>query len=129
MTGLLHRLRWLPLLVMMGLIFYLSHLSGSSVQMPHFRQSDKVAHAMAYCTLGLSFLYALPPRWHSRSLVVIGVSVLLFCGFYGLTDEFHQSFVPGREVSGGDVMADVLGGLVAWVLYTGWRWWRRKQSP
>ena len=114
---------------MMGLIFYLSHLPGNSVQLPHFRQSDKVAHAMAYCALGLSFLYALPSRWHARSLVLVGFSILLFCGFYGLTDEFHQSFVPGRDVSGGDVMADVFGGVVAWALYAGWRWWRRQQNP
>lgn len=122
------RLRWLPLLLMMGVLFYLSHLSGTSVQLPHFSQSDKVAHAMAYCMLGLSFLLALPPRWHSRSLFFVGISVVIFCFLYGISDEFHQSFVPGREVSGDDVMADVLGGGMAWVLYTGWRRWRRKQD-
>ena len=124
-----HRLRWLPLLLMMGLIFYLSHLSGNSVQLPHFSQSDKVAHALAYSMLGVCFLYALPPRWHARSAVLLGISAVLFCFFYGVTDEFHQSFVPGREVSGEDVMADVLGGGLAWLLYAGWRWWRRKQNP
>jgi len=114
--------------MMMGLIFYLSHLSGNSVQLPHFRHSDKFAHAMAYCMLGLSFLYALPRRWHSRPLMLAGISVVIFCFLYGVSDEFHQSFVPGREVSGDDVMADVLGGGMAWVLYAGWRWWRRKQD-
>ena len=123
------RWRWLPLLMMMGVIFYLSHLPGGSVHLPHFRQSDKLAHAMAYCALGLSFLYALPQLWRSRSLVLAGISVVAFCFLYGITDEFHQSFVPGRDVSGGDVMVDVLGGLMAWILYAGWHWWARKQCP
>jgi hypothetical protein len=42
---------------------------------------------------------------------------------YGVTDEYHQLFVPGRDASGWDILADGLGGfLAAWVLF----WWDRK---
>jgi len=119
------RLRWLPLLMMMGLIFYLSHLPGNSIHLPHFSNSDKLAHAGVYCMLGLSYLYALLPRWRLRSLGLACGSVVLFCLLFGLSDEFHQSFVPGRDVSGGDVMADIAGGAIAWILFASWRLWRK----
>jgi VanZ family protein len=38
---------------------------------------------------------------------------------YGLSDEVHQSFIPGRDASVGDVVADALGALLgaaAWVV-------------
>jgi VanZ family protein len=31
---------------------------------------------------------------------------------YGLSDEWHQSFVPARYAEAGDVLADLLGGLL-----------------
>jgi VanZ family protein len=37
---------------------------------------------------------------------------------YGVSDEFHQYFVPGRSVEALDVLADALGGLLgAWMMY------------
>lgn len=120
-------LRWLPFVLTMGLILYLSHLPGNRVHLPRFHNSDKLIHVGAYCTLGLSFLYALSPRWRWRSLGRAGVSVVSFCFLFGLTDEFHQSFVPGRTVSSGDVLADVVGGVMAWGLYACWQWFRNKR--
>ncbi|MGH8657315.1 MAG: VanZ family protein [Gammaproteobacteria bacterium] len=40
-------------------------------------------------------------------VVVLTVTIL-----YGISDEFHQSFVPGRQPSWYDVLADGLGGLL-----------------
>ena len=31
---------------------------------------------------------------------------------YGVLDEWHQGFVPGRDVSGTDLLRDVLGGSI-----------------
>lgn len=126
MTGLLHWLRWVPLLVMMGTITFLSHLPGTSIHLPQGYNSDKLAHIMAYCALGLSYLYALPPRWWSGRRWLAGGSVVLFCLLFGITDEFHQSFVPGRMVSGADVMADVAGSVLAWGCFAAWQRWRAR---
>lgn len=126
MTYLLHRLRWLPLLVTMGTIMFISHLPGDSISLPQAYHSDKLAHIVAYCALGLSYLHALPPGWWCHRRWLVGGSVVVFCLLFGLSDEFHQSFVPGRMVSGEDVMADVAGSMVAWAGFTAWQSWRSK---
>lgn len=126
MAYLHHRLRWLPLLIIMGVIFFLSHLPGDSIHLPQSYNTDKLAHAAAYCALGLSYLYGVPPRWRSRAPWLSGGSMVMFCLLYGLVDEFHQSFVPGRMVSGADVLADGMGGLVAWACSAAWQRWRGK---
>ncbi|MDD2463405.1 MAG: VanZ family protein [Desulfobulbus sp.] len=130
MTPVRPRYKWLrviPLLGVMSLIFYLSHLPGKSLHLPSIVNIDKVLHCLAYATLGVAYLVALSSQWR-RSPRLVGVSVLLFCFLYGVSDEFHQSFVPGRSVSGGDVVADVVGGLVAVVVFTGWQWYRLRAS-
>ena len=38
---------------------------------------------------------------------------VLFCFFYGMSDEWHQSFVPGRDADWLDLAADTLGALIA----------------
>jgi VanZ family protein len=52
------------------------------------------------------------------------------CAAYGLSDEFHQLFVPGRDFQLGDLLVDTLGALVGIVLYRAviWLWARRRQK-
>jgi VanZ family protein len=76
-------------------------------------------HAAAYCVLGLLLARALWPAG-PRGLGLGLVTAL--CLAYGLGDEWHQSFVPGRTAEGGDVVADTLGGGLGALLYA---WWRR----
>ena len=54
---------------------------------------------------------------------VVGVAagVWLFALLYGMTDEFHQQFVPGRFSSLMDIAADVAGAVIA-------VWFRNKRS-
>jgi VanZ family protein len=44
---------------------------------------------------------------------------LVFATLYGLTDEWHQSFVPGRSAAVADALADMVGAIVgsaAWLM-------------
>jgi VanZ family protein len=85
---------------------------------------DKLGHIVLYA--GLGFLVA---RWLIGSgFEGKAASVILpalFCFLYGITDEFHQSFVPGRTAEAGDVIADGMGGLLGACAYTGLRLWTR----
>lgn len=122
-----HR-RWLrlvPVLLVMGTIFMLSSQSGTSFSLPAIVNIDKVLHCLVYATLGLAALWALPPRFRRQRPLTASAVVVFFCLCYGLSDEFHQSFVPGRFVSLGDVVADTVGGLLAMVVFWGWRQWRQ----
>jgi VanZ family protein len=42
---------------------------------------------------------------------------LYFVSFYGITDEFHQSFVIGRSSDLVDWSADVTGGAIGAAVY------------
>jgi VanZ family protein len=42
---------------------------------------------------------------------------VIFGTLYGISDEFHQSFVPGRDVSGFDVFIDFLGSAIGSRVY------------
>ena len=45
-------------------------------------------------------------------LVWIPIGVTLLVALFGLLDEYHQSFVPGRNPALGDALADLAGGLL-----------------
>ena len=106
-------LRVLPLVGMMTILFVLSHQPGDTLPLPAVVNLDKLLHLMAYTVLGLAFLFALPPAWRIRRPRTAAVATVLFCLAYGLSDEFHQQFVPGRFPGADDLVADTLGGLCA----------------
>jgi len=104
---------WLPVLAWMSMIFYLSSQSRLPVEMPAWVPFvDKLAHALVFGILGLLFLRArLEGNLEAVSTRVVWTAVL-FTALYGMTDEFHQIFVPGRSPSVFDLLADTLGAAV-----------------
>ena len=116
--------RRLPIVLAMGAIFYLSHQPGDSFNLPDVINIDKVLHCLVYMILGCTFYVALPSEWRARKPFLAGCATLLFCLLYGISDEWHQSFIAGRYASGADVMADVGGGVLAVACDYGWRRWR-----
>ena len=106
----------------MGLIFFLS--SRGELGLP-LRGHDlirdalaKLAHVIEYGGLALLTRCVLRQcgagsRWSS-------VAAVLFAALFGASDEWHQTFVPGREARATDVMIDAAGAalamwLAAWV--------------
>ena len=120
--------RFFPVLVIMGGIFYQSHQPGNSFSLPDIVNIDKVVHSLVYAALGLAFLFALPPQWRHRQPILAGCAAVFFCLLYGATDEFHQSFIPGRFASGADLVADTGGGLLAAIGDWRWRQWRKRRG-
>ncbi len=99
-----------------GLIFYLS--SQPSIETPAlFPGQDKLFHLIAFGILGflvMGTLQAAHSGYQPKQLWWVALAVML----YGISDGFHQHFVPGRSVDAYDVLADALGGLLgAWVMY------------
>jgi len=96
-------------------IFYLSALERVPDAWAIF--PDKIAHVILYA--GLGFLVALYlKRNHKVRTILIWALAAAFCFAYGITDEFHQSFVNGRCAEIGDVIADFAGGLLGSILCT-----------
>ena len=117
--------RVLPLALVMGSIFFLSHQPGGSFSLPKITHIDKLLHCLLYAVLGLTAIAALPTQFRQRTVLASSM-VVLFCLGYGISDEFHQSFIPGRTSDVFDVMADGAGGVLAVVCAWGWggRRWR-----
>jgi VanZ family protein len=97
----------------MGFLFYFSNLPGSALRWyPKGYGLDKVFHAFAYGLLALSCLFAFNPHLSKIRTLWANIAILLFCLVYGITEELHQSFIPGRVVSGWDVLAGMTGSLI-----------------
>ena len=101
---------WAPVAGCMGLIFYASSLPAKNIP-SLFPHEDILFHGLVYAILALFFYRALKnsnSRFKRRGLIFCTV---LFGLFYGMTDEFHQLFTPGRSCSGFDLIIDTIGSL------------------
>jgi len=97
------------------------HLAGPTFEIVHFL-IRKLAHCTEYGMLALflyhSFTFRQPERWNTGS----AVGAVIVAGLFSLTDEYHQSFVPGRTASIKDCGIDTFGALVGMILlYVGRR--------
>ena len=101
----------------MGLIFSLSGVPGDSLPLPDVVNLDKVLHAGVYGVLALTVLFAIPERSYRAHPWKISLLVVLFCLLYGISDEFHQSFIPNRCPSVLDLVADTVGAALAALLW------------
>lgn len=87
------------------------------VAAPDIVNFDKLAHFSIFGLLAT--LVARNGFVPGRAWVpIIAVSI------FGLTDEWHQSFTPGRSVEFDDWVADTLGAIVAVTAYAHWTWYR-----
>lgn len=110
-------LRWGPAVVIMALIFIASGTPGD--ELPRFGVLDlfakKGGHIAGYALLALSYLRGLTRGGRvNRRMLVLAV---VLSGLYAASDEFHQSFTPGRTSSAVDVGIDTTGaalGGAAW---------------
>ncbi len=84
----------------------------------------KMAHFGLYFLLGLG-LAGIVGR---RNKVPSALVVVVLGGLFALSDEFHQSFSPGRSPSGWDVALDTCGVAAGWAVMAFARWWIEKRS-
>ena len=109
-------LLWAPVALLLAFEFYLSGLSvlpgGGLLSIPG---GDKVAHATYFFGMGACVVRAarVGHGWSRRRTLL---TIVIAAAVYGCLDEFHQSFVPMRDVEALDVVADTTGGLLAALL-------------
>lgn len=92
----------------------MSSQPGATLPLPQIVGLDKLLHAIAYAVLAAAASYAFP-AWLARPAGRFkGIWIVLFCVLYGLSDEFHQTFIPQRTATLGDLLADGFGAF-CWV--------------
>jgi VanZ family protein len=102
---------WGPAAVWAAVLFFLSAVPD--VPASALPVNDKVAHLGLYTVLGAALAWGRrragggpPPH---IALMILGV-------LYGMSDELHQAFVPGRDSSALDFLADTVGVLLGYTI-------------
>jgi VanZ family protein len=94
---------WLPVVAWAVLIFGLSSIPDLGTGLGGWDLAlRKIAHAAEYAVLGALLFRAL-----GRELTAVAIGIA-----YAVTDEVHQTFVPGRQGAVLDVVVDAVGVLV-----------------
>jgi VanZ family protein len=110
-------IRWAAVAAWMGVIYFLSNQPQlPSVGGVWTELQDIAGHFVAYGVLAALLRWALagagaqaPGRW-----------AFLLAVLYGVSDEFHQSFVPGRNPDPFDIATDAAGALFALAIVRVW---------
>jgi VanZ family protein len=113
---------WAPVLAYMAGIFVVSGLPDPPVpgDVP-----DVNLHAVAYFGLMVLTTRAIAGGlWHGVTIAAI-VSAWIITVAYGMSDEWHQSFVPNRHAEWRDVGADAIGAFGAAIALGAWSIIRR----
>ena len=136
-------LRWLAVVLWLAFIFFMSSRDATQLSEGFFEQvkqllatmlntlfgyhEDPVSpfcHFCEYAVLGGLLLNAL--RVHTQSLRTACLAGVAIASVYGITDEIHQLFVPGRFCDPADWVVDTCGAaLGVLVLYLAVRFRRR----
>jgi len=115
-----------PALAWAILLFVLSSIPDLAFPVTVFSWDDKIHHAAAYTPLGFLLLHSLVGKG------VVGRRdfwlAILIGALYGVSDEIHQHFVPGRFMDWTDAAADTCGVMLgSWIFYK-WRQHRFAQQ-
>ncbi len=109
MTRLLRLILIFPAVSIAVAIFLVSNREQPEIFYEFFTFQDKVAHLLAYFVFGITIIIALASNIQSIKLKKIMIWTLLIGTLFGLSDEIHQYFVPGRESDFFDWIADLFG--------------------
>jgi len=97
--------RWVLVAVWMGVIFWFSAQPDTTLDFGQPEFLSKAVHVVEYAILGWLIQRARGDKrawWQSWLIAVL----------YAATDEFHQSFTPGRTSRVTDVMIDSVGAAI-----------------
>jgi len=107
---------WFPAILYSGIIFCVSSLPNVVTPLPEL-QLDKILHIFIFLPFGFLVARGIDgprPSISSRNLWIL---VVLASFLYGISDEYHQLFVIGRNFGIIDILADTIGGAIGGYIY------------
>ena len=110
--------RWALVVAWMAVVFFFSSLShlGLAAQTP-----DWISHPVEYGIGAVLVCRALEGGRRRPLTASTALTAIVLTTAYGVTDEYHQSFVPGRTSDPMDVVKDLAGAAAGSLLYRQWR--------
>jgi VanZ family protein len=109
---------WGPAVLQMAAIFAASSISD--VQELPGGTPGWLWHGAGYALLGALLLRALADGRRAGITAATAMAAVLCAALYGASDEWHQSFVPGRSPALDDLAADTFGAALA--VGIAWAW-------
>jgi VanZ family protein len=101
---------------MAGAIFAASSFTPKT-RLPAPGYSDKVIHLAIYTLFAFLVTRAMVGTWPNRARWPIALISFFIAFFYGISDEFHQMYVPGRTPDFFDLIFDWLGAGLGIIIY------------
>jgi VanZ family protein len=95
---------WGPAAIWAAVLFLLSEKQPGTSDLWDL-VPDKVVHLGLYGVLGATLAWGRHRTRRPLSFFLLALAGIV----YGASDEWHQSFVPGRTPSAGDILADSVG--------------------
>ena len=102
----------MPVILWAGVIFYLSSLPQKDIPSVGIPFIDKVAHVVEFGILAFLLHRGLIKSGKKPDAAIVIIIVILTTAFYGVFDEWHQSYSVDRSVEIGDIIADTAGGIL-----------------
>ncbi len=118
---------YIPLTIYWIIIFVLTTLPNPNVPKLLDNYDDKLKHFLAYTVLAVmvSLILHFQKRYKFLSEKVFLYSVLIV-SVYGIFDEVHQIFIPGRSADIFDLLCDISGGILG--TYLSLRFIKRREN-
>jgi len=112
------------LIIWMWLIYFLSSQQGSAFSIEIGVKEEFAAHVFLYAVLAflakLLFKELFETKRRNLILITFGFVVL-----HSVLDEYHQSFIPGRDSSFHDILYNIIGFGLGILLYFVYRYFRK----
>ena len=108
----------LPAILYSLLIFGISSIPQTKLPRLDILNFDKLNHLIEYIFYAMTLFLAYSNAKSEKIVKYAGLLTILTGLLFGITDEIHQIFVPGREFSMLDYAADTLGILLGVFIYT-----------
>ena len=113
---------YLPVIIWAMLILTVSSIPHLKTPDLGLKIDDKIAHFCEYFIFGLLIANMF---WRvNKPFPYIMITTSLIGTIYGILDELHQLFIPGRTTDVFDMTADALGVITASLFYVLWRIWK-----
>lgn len=108
---------WVPVILWMTAIFTLSSIPGKDIPEVGLPHIDKLAHFIEYAILGFLVMRAFSNSKTGISRPVLATLAVSAAVLFAATDEWHQSFIPGRFTDIIDLTFDFIGSMVGVYIY------------
>jgi len=111
---------WGPVFVWAGVIFAFSSYATKQASEIYWQDFivKKTAHVIEYGVFATLLYRAFINSGIEK--VRAGYTAIVLAALYGISDEFHQSFTPGREPTLRDTIFDTIGAILA--IYIVWKY-------